>query len=86
MSKVVVTGASLRPWYVLGPGNRSPYLLLPFYWLAETIPAAQDGAGRLGLVSLSQMTGALLWAAENPSRDVTVPDVPAIRNAAKLLV
>ena len=29
----------LRPWYVLGPGHRWPYTLVPFYWLARQIPS-----------------------------------------------
>ncbi len=29
----------LRPWYVLGPGHRWPYALVPMYWLFERIPA-----------------------------------------------
>src|ERR1700716_499978 len=28
----------VRPWYVLGPGHRWPYALLPFYWIAEQLP------------------------------------------------
>ena len=28
----------LRPWYVLGPGHRWPYLLLPIYKLMELLP------------------------------------------------
>jgi uncharacterized protein YbjT (DUF2867 family) len=28
----------LRPWYVLGPGHRWPYALLPVYWLMERFP------------------------------------------------
>jgi uncharacterized protein YbjT (DUF2867 family) len=27
----------LRPWYVLGPGHRWPYLLIPAYWLFEKL-------------------------------------------------
>jgi len=34
----------LRPWYVLGPGHRWPYLLLPIYKIAERIPKTRDGA------------------------------------------
>jgi len=37
----------LRPWYVLGPGHRWPYLLLPVYKLAELMPQARDGASPL---------------------------------------
>jgi uncharacterized protein YbjT (DUF2867 family) len=38
----------LRPWYVLGPGHRWPYVLIPFYWLAEKIPATCAGRAGLG--------------------------------------
>ena len=31
----------LRPWYVLGPGHRWPYLLLPVYALLEAVPATR---------------------------------------------
>lgn len=43
----------LRPWYILGPGHRWPYVLIPFYKLAERIPAWHDSAIRLGLVTPS---------------------------------
>lgn len=69
----------LRPWYVLGPGHRWPYLLRPMYWLFERFPATRDGAQRLGLVTLDQMIAALLHAIENPSDHVRILDVPKIR-------
>lgn len=69
----------LRPWYVLGPGHRWPYALLPFYWVCERLPATKEGAQRLGLVTVGQMLGALVWAVENPPEDVRVLDVPQIR-------
>lgn len=72
----------LRPWYVLGPGHRWPYLILPGYWLLERIPATRDTARRVGLVTLEQMVAALVFAVENPVRGVRVVDVPAIRAAA----
>ncbi len=71
----------LRPWYVLGPGHRWPYLLLPLYWLAERIPSTRETAKRLGLVTLEQMAGALLAAIENPSQGVRVWDVARIRQS-----
>ena len=42
-----------RPWYVLGPGHRWPYLLLPIYKFAELIPKTRKGALRLGLVEVN---------------------------------
>lgn len=72
----------LRPWYVLGPGHRWPYALLPMYWLLEKLPAARDGARRLGLVTVEQMVSALLAAVEDPCRGVRILDVPAIRESS----
>jgi uncharacterized protein YbjT (DUF2867 family) len=69
----------LRPWYVLGPGHRWPYVLLPVYKLMELLPNTREDALRLGLVTLQQMTNALLHAVENPSRAVLVVEVPEIR-------
>jgi len=69
----------LRPWYVLGPGHRWPYLLLPIYWVMGLIPPTRPGATRLGLVTLAQMTGALVHAAENPASGIRVLGVPEIR-------
>jgi nucleoside-diphosphate-sugar epimerase len=73
----------LRPWYVLGPGHRWPYFLLPFYWFCERLPATREGAARLGLVNISQMTNALVWSVENPPNETRILDVPAIRERGK---
>jgi uncharacterized protein YbjT (DUF2867 family) len=69
----------LRPWYILGPGHRWPYAIAPIYWFLERLPATRATARRLGLITLDQMVTALLWAVENPSRGVTILDVPAIK-------
>ena len=61
----------LRPWYVLGPGHRWPYMLLPMYWLMELIPSTRETALRLGLVTLYQMLNALVA--------IRISDVQAIR-------
>jgi uncharacterized protein YbjT (DUF2867 family) len=45
----------LRPWYVLGPGHRWPYLLLPMYKIMEWLPSRRPGAIRLGLVTLERL-------------------------------
>jgi len=71
----------VRPWYVLGPMHRWPYVLRPFYWLCERLPNTREAARRLGLVTIGQMTRALLWAAENATSDVRILDVPGIREA-----
>jgi len=74
-----LTCTILRPWYVLGPGHRWPVVLKPVYALLESFAATREGARRLGLVTLEEMTAALLWAAENPPAETRILDVPAIR-------
>lgn len=71
----------LRPWYVLGPGHRWPYLLLPFYKALEWLPVTRAGALRLGLVTLQEMILALVEAVEAPVQGTRVMGVPEIRAA-----
>jgi nucleoside-diphosphate-sugar epimerase len=69
----------LRPWYVLGPGHRWPYVLLPFYKLAEVIPKTRAGARRLGLVTVREMVNALVHAANNPIQGMHILEPTDIR-------
>jgi uncharacterized protein YbjT (DUF2867 family) len=73
----------VRPWYVLGPGHWWPCAIVPFYWIAELLPAARESAQRLGLITISQMLRALDWAVDNPPDDVRILDVPQIRRLAR---
>lgn len=70
----------LRPWYVLGPGHRWPYLLVPIYRLLEILPATRKGALRLGLVTHAQMVQALVNSIEAPAIGTRVVEVPEIRS------
>jgi uncharacterized protein YbjT (DUF2867 family) len=72
----------LRPWYVLGPGHRWVYALLPVYKLMGKIPATRDMALRLGTVTLAQMTAALVSAVESPPQHLRVLNVVDIRRFA----
>jgi uncharacterized protein YbjT (DUF2867 family) len=69
----------LRPWYVLGPGHRWALLLAPVYWLAALIPSKRETARRLGLVTLDQMIGALVYAVDTAGDESREFDVPEIR-------
>ena len=73
----------VRPWYVLGPGHRWAYALLPMYWIFGLIPSSRATAQRLGLVTLRQMSSALLHAVENPANGIRIIEVPQIRNLAE---
>jgi uncharacterized protein YbjT (DUF2867 family) len=75
----------LRPWYVLGPGHRWPYLLLPIYKVCEWLPFTRAAALRLGLVTLEQLVLALVEAVESPARGIHIVAVPEIRTASQRL-
>jgi uncharacterized protein YbjT (DUF2867 family) len=70
----------LRPWYVLGPGHRWPYFLIPIYKLMELLPSTRADATRLGLVTLNQMVQSLVHAIETPAQGVLIGEVPEIRS------
>jgi uncharacterized protein YbjT (DUF2867 family) len=70
----------LRPWYVIGPSHWWPVVLLPFYKLCERLPATRDASLRLGLLTLSQMVTAILWAVEHPPRNTQILGVPEIKS------
>jgi uncharacterized protein YbjT (DUF2867 family) len=77
-----IAATVLRPWYVLGPGHRWPYALIPLYWVAARLPASREGARRLGLVTRAHMVRALAAAVETPAsgwRSVSVEDIRAAR-------
>lgn len=82
LAETKLNATVLRPWYVLGPGHWWPYVLAPFYKVAERIPRTAEGARRLGLVTVGQMADALVWAVENPIEGRWVMDVPAIRSVS----
>ena len=71
----------LRPWYVLGPGHRWPYILLPMYALAKLFPGMRESALRLEPVTLRQILSALQAAVEDPPTGIRVLEVPQIKTA-----
>jgi len=73
----------LRPWYVLGPGHRWPYLLLPIAWLLERLPGTRETARRLGFVTLDEMTATLCRAVESPASGIQILAVANIREWAR---
>jgi uncharacterized protein YbjT (DUF2867 family) len=77
-----IAATILRPWYVLGPRHRWPYLLTPMYAVLRAVPWTREPADRLGLVTRDAMIAALAGAVDTPPHaPVRVMDVPAIRAA-----
>ena len=72
---------ALRPWYVLGPGHRWPYALIPAHRILELLPPTRANALRFGLVTLDQMLNALVHAVENQPTGARIVDVAAIRRS-----
>jgi len=77
-----IPASFVRPWYVLGPGRSWPAILQPFYALARMLPSTREGANRLGLVTLEQMTQTLTWAVENPAQRLQIFETPQIKQGA----
>lgn len=73
----------LRPWYILGPGHWWPLALLPVYRLLKRIPGTKEAATRLGLVTIQEMLGALVWSIEHPPERRRVIEVPEIRRLGR---
>ena len=74
-----IPASFVRPWYVLGPGRSWPVILKPFYALARAFPPTREGATRLALVTLEQMTQTLAWAVDNPPERLQVFEPPQIK-------
>ena len=66
----------VRPWYVLGPGHRWVYAILPLYWLAMLFPKSSDTARRLYPVPLSRVVRAIADAVEHPPDGVRIIEAP----------
>jgi uncharacterized protein YbjT (DUF2867 family) len=76
-----INATILRPWYVLGPGHRWPFVLSPIYRLLELIPETRESALRLGLVTVDQILAGLVKAVENPAEGIQILGVPEIRQS-----
>lgn len=71
----------IRPWYVLGPTHRWPYVVLPLYWLAMLVPSSRDTAQRLYPVKLKSVVRAIASAVEAPPSGVRIIENPELRRA-----
>jgi uncharacterized protein YbjT (DUF2867 family) len=69
----------IRPWYVLGPGHWWPVVLLPFYGIAELVPAWREKARAKGLVTITQMLNTLTHAVEEKTEPLKVYEIKDIR-------
>ena len=73
--------ALVREWYVLGPGHRWPYAVIPIYWLMAAIPQTRDESREFGLVTIAQMVSTVVASVDDPPVGARVVGVPEIRRA-----
>jgi len=69
----------VRPWYVLGPGHRWPYAILPLYWLWMLSPKSRDTARRLYPVKLRSVVRAIANAVDHPPDGIRIIEAPELR-------
>lgn len=64
----------VRPWYVLGPGHRWPYAILPAYWIWRLFD--RDTAARLYPVKLARVVSAIADAIAQPPDGIRIIEAP----------
>jgi len=74
-----IASTFVRPWYVLGPGHRWPYALLPVYWIWGAFPSQRDTSRRLYPVKLADVVRTIVDAVEHPPDGVRIVEGPEIR-------
>jgi uncharacterized protein YbjT (DUF2867 family) len=79
---LAIPATFIRPWYVLGPGHRWPYLILPMYWLWSLSPKSRDTARRLYPVKLARVIDAIAGAIDRPPDGVRIIEAPEMRRRA----
>lgn len=75
-----IAATFIRPWYVLGPGHRWPYALLPLYWLWGAFPSQRETAARLYPVKLTDIVRTIADTVDRPhdSDQVRIVEASAI--------
>jgi hypothetical protein len=59
----------MRPWYVLGPGHLRPYVLVPYFKIAELVPKTRDGAPA-DLLTVRELVAASVRAVDEPAKGI----------------
>jgi uncharacterized protein YbjT (DUF2867 family) len=73
---LAINATFVRPWYVLGPGHRWPYLILPLYWMWMLSPKSRDTARRLYPVKLARVIAAIADSVDHPPDGVRIIEQP----------
>lgn len=78
--ETAIPATFIRPWYVLGPGHRWPYAMLPAYWIWSLFD--RDTSARLYPVKLARVIRAMADAIEHPPDGVRIVEAPEMRLTA----
>lgn len=64
----------IRPFYVLGPGRRWPYLVMPLLWLSRIVPGLAQRTRSMIFNTRDQVVHAIVHAVLHPPTGVDVID------------
>jgi len=76
-----LTASIIRPYYVLGPGRRWPYLVMPLLWIGRLIPGISRLARSMVFNTREQVVQAIVRAIEQPPTGIDVWNANRIKRA-----
>lgn len=75
-----LTATIIRPFYVLGPGRRWPYLIMPFLWISRYLPGLSRYARTMKFSSRDQVVKAIIDAIDHPPVGIDVWDATRLQS------
>jgi uncharacterized protein YbjT (DUF2867 family) len=72
-----IASTFVRPWYVLGPGHRWPYAILPAYWVWGAFSRHRETARRLYPVKLGDVIRVIAESVEETREPASVRVIEA---------
>lgn len=80
ISSLGLSATIIRPFYVLGPGRRWPYAIMPLLWLARLIPGLSRQARTMVFNTREQVVHAIVNAIEHPPTGIDVWDARRLKS------
>ncbi|CAN5443260.1 hypothetical protein BH10BAC6_BH10BAC6_09850 [soil metagenome] len=71
----------MRPYFVLGPGRRWPYIVMPLHWIGRFIPGLAPLARTMVFNTREQVVHAIVRAIEQQHDSIDVWDATRIKGS-----
>jgi len=75
-----LTATVVRPFYVLGPGRRWPYFVMPLLWIGSVIPGLSRHVRTMAFNTREQVVDTIVHAIEHPPTGIDVWGVQRMKN------